>query len=267
MTEFIEVRTTLPSQESAQKIGLALVSRRLAASAQLSAPISSSYWWKGEIVTAEERTLTVNTRHALYKAVEQAIRDLHPYEEPSILAFVINEGRSSFLSWIEQETILEEEQSDEAKQDVVKVQSIHDFDLAYEQLIKSAKNAAQRCVTAHEDEWGPSEVLAHIAGWAAQATAHIPQVLAGMPPIAYASEAQNEAFADTFNAAFITLLGNQSLEQVLTITDYTHQQFVAMLRSLDIRYFVPDNYMYERMRRVIDHHLFHARELDKLIAP
>src|SRR5262249_37541368 len=101
----------------------------------------------------------------------------------------------------------------------------------------------------------------------AQATVHILQVLAGMPPIAYASEAQNDAFDDTLNAAFIALLGNQSLEQVLTIMDHTHQQFVAMLRSLDIRYFVPDNYMYERMKRVIDHHLFHAQELDKLRAP
>jgi hypothetical protein len=107
-------------------------------------------------------------------------------------------------------------------------------------------------------------VLAHVAGWAAQATVHIPQVLAGMPPLAYASEAQHEAFDDTFNAAMIAVLGDQSLEEVLTIMGHTHQRFVAMLRALDSGYFVPDNYMYERMKRVIDHHIFHAQELDKL---
>jgi hypothetical protein len=160
-------------------------------------------------------------------------------------------------------TLPSERQGEEAGQIAAKEQLIDNFDAAYEQLINSAIAAVQRGVTVHEGEWGPREVLAHIAGWAVQATAHIPQVLGGMPPIAYASAAQNEAFDDTFNAAIITILGNQSLEQVLAIMDQTHQRFVAMLRSLDSGYFVPDNYMYERMKRVIDHHIFHAQELDK----
>lgn len=68
----------------------------------------------------------------------------------------------------------------------------------------------------------------------------------------------------TFNAAFITLIGDQSFEQVLTLAHQSHQQFIQMLKTQDENIFVSDNYVYERMKRVIDHHLEHAQELEAL---
>jgi periplasmic divalent cation tolerance protein len=107
MTDFIEVRTALPSQEGANKIAQHLVSKRLAASAQVSGPIASTYWWKGEMTNAEEWIVTAKTRLVFYTEVEQAIRHLHPYEEPGIIALPLIAGSASYFSWIAKETTME----------------------------------------------------------------------------------------------------------------------------------------------------------------
>jgi hypothetical protein len=145
-----------------------------------------------------------------------------------------------------------------------KEQLLQAFDEAYEQLITAATKAAGHGIEVLGDEWGPREILAHIVGWAAQATEMLPQVIAGLPPQAYVSELQHATIDDAFNAAFITLLGNQTFEQVLTLADQTHQKFVQMLKAQDESIFVPDNPVYLRMKRVIDHYLQHTQELERL---
>ena len=106
MTEYIEVRTALPTREGANTIAQHLVRERLAASAQVSGPIESVYWWRGEMVHAQEWLMTAKTRLPLYQAVEQAIRHLHSYEEPGIIALPIIAGSTSYFSWIAKETAL-----------------------------------------------------------------------------------------------------------------------------------------------------------------
>lgn len=104
MTDFIEIRAATALRHDAEKIADALVSQRLAASAQVSGPIASVYWWKGELTHAEEWVVTAKTRFDCYPMVEQAIKQLHPYEEPGIIAFPILAGSASYLAWIAQET-------------------------------------------------------------------------------------------------------------------------------------------------------------------
>jgi len=111
---------------------------------------------------------------------------------------------------------------------------------------------------------GPREVLAHIAGWAAEATMRIPQVIAGSPPLIYTDAAQHAAVDDAFNAAVILMLGNQSFEQVSSILQESHQHFNNMFQAQDEKLFVPGSYVYERLKLVIDHHLQHAQELNEL---
>src|SRR5437870_1226035 len=128
MTNAIEVRTALPSQEGARKIAHHLVSERLAASAQVSGPISSTYWWKGEIINAEEWIVTAKTQLPLYTKVEQAIRPLHPYEEPGILAIPMIAGSPSYFSWIAKETNTETQQAMKPIEGNAKEQLIQTFD-------------------------------------------------------------------------------------------------------------------------------------------
>ncbi|HET8841854.1 MAG TPA: divalent-cation tolerance protein CutA [Ktedonobacteraceae bacterium] len=104
MTDIIEVRTTTDDREGAHQIAQALVTQRLAACAQISGPITSIYWWEGEISETDEWVCTVKTRKELYAAVEQAIRQNHTYQEPEIIAIEVGAGSASYLNWVTRET-------------------------------------------------------------------------------------------------------------------------------------------------------------------
>ncbi|GCE19447.1 divalent-cation tolerance protein CutA [Dictyobacter kobayashii] len=264
MVQFIDVRTATAQKEDAQKIAKALVDQRCAASSQVSGPIESTYWWKGKMVTAEEWVVTAKTRLELYQKAEELIRQLHPYKEPGITAFPIVAGSPSYFQWISEETAMQETEPPLHNSADRKEQIIREFDNVYEQLVRAATAAAKRGVEIQNGEWGPREILAHIAGWAAQATTQLPQVIKGLPPIAYASKAQHAGLDEAANDEFIALIGNQAFEDVLNIAHKTHLDFVSMLRTQDKNNFVPNHYVYDRMKRVIEHHLQHAQELDQL---
>ena len=263
MTNFIEVRTALPSQEGASQIAQHLVSQRLAASAQVSGPMTSTYWWKGEMRNAEEWLVTAKTQLAFYQKVEQAIRRLHPYEEPGIIAIPMITGSASYFSWIAKETSMQTQHAIKANEGGAKEQLLQAFDDAYEKLITAATKTAEPSTQVQSNQWGPREILAHIVGWAAQATDLLPQIIAGLPPQTYASDLQHAAIDEAFNTAFITILGDRSFEQVLALAHQTHQKFVQMLKAQGESAFVPGSSAYERMKRVIDHHLQHAQELER----
>ena len=106
MSSFIQVNTTIDTQEGARRIASMLVEKRLAACVQVSGPITSTYWWQGRIEVAQEWVCTAKTRQDLYDAVEQAIRDVHSYEEPEILASPILAGSKGYLGWVAQETTM-----------------------------------------------------------------------------------------------------------------------------------------------------------------
>jgi periplasmic divalent cation tolerance protein len=71
---------------------------------QVSGPITSTYWWQGQIEQAQEWLCTVKTRKDLYTELEQAIREIHTYDEPEILAKEIVEGSAGYLDWVRRET-------------------------------------------------------------------------------------------------------------------------------------------------------------------
>ncbi len=105
MTDVIQVVTTLPNRDDAQRIASALVERRLAACAQVTCgPIRSTYRWKGKVESAAEWQCVIKTRRELFAAVEAAIRGMHPYEVPEILAIPVLEGRADYLAWVRDET-------------------------------------------------------------------------------------------------------------------------------------------------------------------
>lgn len=81
-----------------------LVERRLAACVHVGGPVTSTYWWQGKMEVAQEWTCTAKTQGELYERVEQAIREVHPYDEPEIVALPIVEGSRSYLDWITNET-------------------------------------------------------------------------------------------------------------------------------------------------------------------
>ena len=104
MTDFVQVTTTAARKDDAAKIARTLVEKRLAACAQVIGPIASTYWWQGKIETAEEWLCLVKTRIDLGEEVEKAIKEIHPYELPEIIATPIVGGSASCLDWLDRET-------------------------------------------------------------------------------------------------------------------------------------------------------------------
>lgn len=104
MAEFLEVHVTAPDRDVAERIASAVVARRLAAAAQLVAPITSVYWWRGEINRADEWLLFMKTTAERFDELAAAIRDLHPYEVPQIFAVPLVAGTADYLEWIRRET-------------------------------------------------------------------------------------------------------------------------------------------------------------------
>ena len=100
VTRFQLVLTTTDSEELAIRIGRELVERRLAACVNLVGPVQSVYRWEGQVVCSEERLLILKTRVDRFQQVSSAIRELHTYDVPEVLAVPLSAGDGRYLSWL-----------------------------------------------------------------------------------------------------------------------------------------------------------------------
>jgi periplasmic divalent cation tolerance protein len=98
----IIVETTTATRAEAEHIAKSLLNRRLAACVQVSGPITSSYEWKGEHQTSEEWRVSIKTRGDRFSVVEQAILEMHTYDQPEIIAVPVVAGNAGYLKWIDE---------------------------------------------------------------------------------------------------------------------------------------------------------------------
>lgn len=98
------VYVTAPSQDEAVGLAEALVGERLAACANVLGPITSVYWWNGQLNHDAEVALILKTRAELVEALTERVRQLHSYDCPCVVALPISGGNPAFLSWIAAET-------------------------------------------------------------------------------------------------------------------------------------------------------------------
>ncbi len=100
----IDVWINCPDDETARRIGSALVERRLAACANVFPRIWSTYHWQGAIESEEESPLLVKTRADLFDALCDAVRELHPYDVPSIVGVPVEHVNAEYAAWVDAET-------------------------------------------------------------------------------------------------------------------------------------------------------------------
>lgn len=97
----IIVLSTCGSEKEARGIARALVEGRLAACVNIvTSPVESVYSWKGKVETAKEFLLIIKTSRRRFAAVERAVRKLHSYEVPEIIAMPIAAGSRDYLAWL-----------------------------------------------------------------------------------------------------------------------------------------------------------------------
>jgi periplasmic divalent cation tolerance protein len=98
------VYTTYPSLVEAERIGKAVLERRLAACVNILPEMISHYWWQGAIERGEEVVMIIKTRAALAEAVRAAVKEMHSYTTPAILVLPITGGEPGYLDWLMKET-------------------------------------------------------------------------------------------------------------------------------------------------------------------
>ncbi len=101
MKSYIQVTTNTETKEEAQKIAQYLVEQKLAACVQITGSMESTYRWKGKIETATEWLCLIKTREDLFEKVEAAIKKLHSYETPEIIAVPIVKASKEYSIWLE----------------------------------------------------------------------------------------------------------------------------------------------------------------------
>jgi periplasmic divalent cation tolerance protein len=99
------VITNMPDRDKAEALARKLVDSRLAACVNIMAECDSIYVWEGKTESAREVPLLIKTQSRLYRSVEAAILDDHPYELPEIVAVSFSDGSPEYLRWIASQTL------------------------------------------------------------------------------------------------------------------------------------------------------------------
>lgn len=94
------VLVTTPSKKEADKIVRSLLNKRLIACANIFGPVESNFWWKRKIDKASEFLVLMKSSEKLFIKLSQAIREMHSYEVPEILALPIVKGSKPYLEWL-----------------------------------------------------------------------------------------------------------------------------------------------------------------------
>lgn len=103
--EPILVLTNFPDRASALALAQKLVDERLAACVNVLADCTSVYRWQEKIENASEVPVFIKTLAQHYPRVEQAVKAMHPYELPEIIAVPISNGLPAYMQWIAAETL------------------------------------------------------------------------------------------------------------------------------------------------------------------
>lgn len=98
------VLTNLPDRDAAEQLANAVIEQKVAACVNILGACTSVYRWQGAVEHAAEVPLLIKTTNARYAALEAAIRRLHPYELPEIIAVPLAQGLPSYLQWVAGET-------------------------------------------------------------------------------------------------------------------------------------------------------------------
>ena len=99
-TEAIVVLMTAANRDEAARIAELLVNSHLAACVQILPEIESVYRWQGKVERAQEVLLLAKTTAAKFDELDRAVREIHSYETPEIVALPISSASESYLDWL-----------------------------------------------------------------------------------------------------------------------------------------------------------------------
>src|SRR5271156_3803875 len=103
MTDVTMIYSTFPTQEAALSVARALLEQKLIACANVYDNVTSLYRWEGKIQQEPEAVLIAKTRKDRVAEVIKAIKNVHSYEVPCIIAYPVEQGFPPFIQWVKGE--------------------------------------------------------------------------------------------------------------------------------------------------------------------
>lgn len=95
--------------EKAEEIARRIVELRLAACAQVTADVTSLYWWKGRLERDVEKLIILKTDRSQIPSLRDLLGDIHPYEVPELVFLPVTAGSEAYLSWLSSSLVQGEE--------------------------------------------------------------------------------------------------------------------------------------------------------------
>ena len=96
------VWSPFPDAEIARKIGGQLIGEKLIACANIFPAIESVFEWKGKVSSETECAVLLKTTAEHLDAVTKRLADLHPYETPAIVGWLVDKTPLQTLQWLEE---------------------------------------------------------------------------------------------------------------------------------------------------------------------
>lgn len=99
-SQLIVVLVTTASEEEATAIGRDVVKQGLAACANILALKKSIFQWEGKLAEEQEFLMIIKSRSDLFEDLSVAVKRLHSYKVPEIVAIPIVRGSAEYMNWI-----------------------------------------------------------------------------------------------------------------------------------------------------------------------
>lgn len=87
-------------EEDSQKIAQGLIEEQLAACVHILPQGRSYFIWEGELTIEDETLIVIKYDGKDFKALEERICELHPYDIPEILELDISNGHKPYIDWV-----------------------------------------------------------------------------------------------------------------------------------------------------------------------
>ncbi|MFY9622744.1 MAG: divalent-cation tolerance protein CutA [Pyrinomonadaceae bacterium] len=99
-SEPIVVLMTAADGGEATRIAELLVNKKLAACVQILPEIESVYRWNGKVQRETEILLLAKTTAAQFEDLERAVRKIHSYDTPEIVAVTMAHVSEPYRAWL-----------------------------------------------------------------------------------------------------------------------------------------------------------------------
>jgi len=92
---------TCANKKEAKAIAASLIKQKLAACVNIASKVNSIFFWENKVDSADEILLIVKSKKDLMPKIIKAVKRIHSYKVPEIIALPIVAGDKPYLRWID----------------------------------------------------------------------------------------------------------------------------------------------------------------------